>query len=250
MLKRRSRSKAAARREFGSSLLLAVCVAAAVQAWNTTRSGTWTVLAAASPLVLVLLFILLRWDARRKALLSSGIEVIDRMTGEEFEELLLAHFQAQGYTGTLTPETTGDYGADLILERNGQRTVIQAKRYKNVVGIAAVQQVIGAIKYYQAESGMVITNSTYTPNAERLAQANGIELIDREQLIAIMRTSRGKSARRETQTERAEPKTERASILPDKICPFCGRMLVARTGKYGSFVGCSGYPTCRFTQQG
>ena len=31
------------------------------------------------------------------------------------------------------------------------------------------------------------------------------------------------------------------------ICPKCGGALVKRTGKYGSFYGCSNYPKCRFT---
>jgi coenzyme F420-reducing hydrogenase gamma subunit len=31
------------------------------------------------------------------------------------------------------------------------------------------------------------------------------------------------------------------------ICPKCGGSLVKRTGRYGSFYGCSNYPKCRFT---
>ena len=31
------------------------------------------------------------------------------------------------------------------------------------------------------------------------------------------------------------------------ICPRCGGTLVKRTGKYGSFYGCSNYPNCKFT---
>jgi hypothetical protein len=33
-------------------------------------------------------------------------------------------------------------------------------------------------------------------------------------------------------------------------CPRCGSRLLQRTGKYGSFVGCSAYPGCRFTRSG
>jgi len=29
-------------------------------------------------------------------------------------------------------------------------------------------------------------------------------------------------------------------------CPSCGKQLVARSGKYGSFLGCRGYPDCKF----
>ena len=30
-------------------------------------------------------------------------------------------------------------------------------------------------------------------------------------------------------------------------CPKCGGNLVERKGRYGSFLGCSNYPRCRFT---
>ncbi|MDO5848549.1 MAG: UvrD-helicase domain-containing protein [Methanobrevibacter sp.] len=32
-------------------------------------------------------------------------------------------------------------------------------------------------------------------------------------------------------------------------CPKCGKDLVKRKGKYGDFIGCSGYPKCRYTCQ-
>ncbi len=33
-----------------------------------------------------------------------------------------------------------------------------------------------------------------------------------------------------------------------KKCPVCGSPLKLRSGKYGSFWGCTGYPDCRFTR--
>jgi hypothetical protein len=32
-----------------------------------------------------------------------------------------------------------------------------------------------------------------------------------------------------------------------KVCPECRKKLVERDGKYGKFLGCSGYPNCKFT---
>ncbi len=32
------------------------------------------------------------------------------------------------------------------------------------------------------------------------------------------------------------------------VCPRCGSLLVKRSGRFGSFMGCSGYPACRFTR--
>jgi len=30
-------------------------------------------------------------------------------------------------------------------------------------------------------------------------------------------------------------------------CPYCGSLLVERNGPYGSFIGCSNYPKCKYT---
>lgn len=38
-----------------------------------------------------------------------------------------------------------------------------------------------------------------------------------------------------------------ASKISSGICPKCGGALVRRSGKYGSFYGCSNYPKCKFT---
>lgn len=40
---------------------------------------------------------------------------------------------------------------------------------------------------------------------------------------------------------------------PDKetglVCPKCGKELVYRSGKYGEFMACSGYPECKYIHQ-
>jgi DNA topoisomerase-1 len=34
-----------------------------------------------------------------------------------------------------------------------------------------------------------------------------------------------------------------------EACPQCGESLVERKSKYGPFIGCSGYPTCRYIRK-
>jgi DNA topoisomerase-1 len=43
--------------------------------------------------------------------------------------------------------------------------------------------------------------------------------------------------------ERPEPE------LLDETCPECGRQLQRRVGRFGPFVGCSGYPECRYIKR-
>lgn len=43
---------------------------------------------------------------------------------------------------------------------------------------------------------------------------------------------------------RVTPETEGKDI-----CPECGSLLKERKGKFGAFIGCTGYPQCRFTRE-
>ncbi|OGC03363.1 DNA topoisomerase I [candidate division WOR-1 bacterium RIFOXYA12_FULL_43_27] len=37
-------------------------------------------------------------------------------------------------------------------------------------------------------------------------------------------------------------------VMTDEICPTCGKNLVIRSGRFGEFYACSGFPECRFTK--
>lgn len=114
--------------------------------------------------------------------LNSPLSKIDKMTGEEFEQYLKLRLQKMHYKVETTP-ASGDYGADLFCFKGDRSLVIQAKRYEGNVGTQAVQEVTAAKDYYEAESGVVITNSHFTLNALNLAEANKIALIDRDDLL-------------------------------------------------------------------
>ena len=129
----------------------------------------------------------LRKERKRKITqtLQTEMHEVDRMTGENFEKYLLILFQAIGYQVESTPGSQ-DYGADLILYKNGMKIAVQAKRYKNTVGVRAVQEVVSSVKYYKANKAMVITNNRFTENACILARCNSVELCDREKLMDLI----------------------------------------------------------------
>ncbi len=124
-----------------------------------------------------------------KRYLRYGFARLNNLTGEEFEELLKAYFRKNGYKVQLTPKS-GDYGADLIVKKNGEKIIVQAKRYKGSVGISAVQEVIGAKEYYNGDKALVITNSYFTPAAKELAGKTKVKLWDGKVVAEIIEKKR------------------------------------------------------------
>ncbi len=123
--------------------------------------------------------------ARRRRLARSGIAEIDQMDGKTFEQRLAILFHKLGYRVEQT-RYRGDYGADLVISKDGVKTVVQAKRYAKNVGLAAVQQVVAAKAKYGCTAAMVVTNRAYTKPARTLAEANKVELWDRDRLVQAL----------------------------------------------------------------
>lgn len=180
---------------------------------------------------------------KNKRFINSGISTVDKMEGEEFEEFLLAHFTKMGYKVNTTPKT-GDYGADLIATNGFTKIVIQAKRWTNKVGTAAVQQVLASKEYYKANKCMVISNNYFTKNATNLANKAQVELWDRDKLLNIMKKVKGKKT-----IEKNFSYEKIKKINQRHLCKKCGAEMILKEGKYGKFYGCSNYPKCKYTEK-
>ncbi|MDP2966794.1 MAG: restriction endonuclease, partial [bacterium] len=115
------------------------------------------------------------------------------LSGAEFEKLLYRLFEAMGYKVELTGKS-GDQGGDLIANKQGERILVQAKCYRDwSAGNAAVQQVVGAMRYYDCNKAIVVTTSHFTNEAITLAKANKVELISRERLQELLLQFLGES---------------------------------------------------------
>lgn len=104
-----------------------------------------------------------------------------KMSGVDFENYVGGLLIGSGFNVFGTPKT-GDQGADLIATKDGRTYVVQVKKYTNPVGNTAVQEVVAARSYYNGDVGVVITNSTFTPQAKKLAEKNNVMLIDKHRM--------------------------------------------------------------------
>ena len=111
---------------------------------------------------------------------------VDTMDGITFEYYVAQLLINRGYTNVSLTERY-DYGVDIIAEKDGIRWGVQAKRYSGLVKAAAVRQVVTGLRLYECDRAMVITNSTFSAVAKRLADGNDCILIDRAGLCTFAR---------------------------------------------------------------
>ncbi|HEY6856700.1 MAG: restriction system protein [Mycobacterium sp.] len=114
---------------------------------------------------------------------DASMTAIDAMTGTDFENYVAARLRRAGWQVTFT-SVTGDYGVDLIAERDGKSVAIQCKRHGNSVGVAAVQQVVAGARHHGCTKSIVVSNQEFTRAAKQLAFTHGCQLIGRRALQA------------------------------------------------------------------
>ncbi|WP_151734065.1 restriction endonuclease [Paenibacillus tengchongensis] len=236
----RRRSKEKREEEFFQGLAGISAMIFALGGYFITRSIYGLVAGVAIAFAIVILIMRFIDNKRAERLKRSGIADIDNMEGIQFERYLGHLFRAQGYKSEVT-KAAGDYGADLLIQKDGKKIVVQAKRYNKNVGIKAVQEAQAAIAHYGASEAWVVSNSDYTAAAYELAQSNRVQLINREALIEMVLAMNPDAA--------PTPKAVIAEVPVDEFtCPRCGSRLVLRNGPRGQFYGCSSFPKCRHTK--
>ncbi len=114
---------------------------------------------------------------------DASMTAIDAMNGMEFEGYVAARLHHAGWQVRFTP-AVGDYGVDLIAEKDGQSVAIQCKRHGKSVGVAAVQQVVSGAMHHGCTRSIVVSNQEFTSAARQLAYTHRCQLIGRRALQA------------------------------------------------------------------
>lgn len=115
------------------------------------------------------------------------------MDWEEFEHLIREVFSKEfsGDGGEVkVTRASRDGGVDAIAfdpdPIRGGKIVIQAKRYTNVVGVSAVRDLYGTVMNEGAMKGILVTTSSYGPDAYKFASDKPLTLLDGGHLLHIL----------------------------------------------------------------
>jgi restriction system protein len=115
------------------------------------------------------------------------------MDWEDFEHLIRELFEKEfsnpGCEVRVT-QASRDGGVDsVVLDSDpihGGKTVIQAKRYTNTVGVAAVRELWGTVLNEGAMKGILVTTADYGPDAYEFAKGKPLVLLNGANLLHLL----------------------------------------------------------------
>lgn len=110
----------------------------------------------------------------------------DEMEGHDFEYFCAELLQKHGFLDVQVTKGSGDYGIDILAEKDGITYAIQCKRYQEPVGVKAIQEAYAGRDYYDRMVGAVLTNQYFTSPAVEAAKKLKILLWDRGYLEEMM----------------------------------------------------------------
>lgn len=131
-----------------------------------------------------------RWRAYRRLVDAHSLAELQAMPPAEFEQLVAETYRALGSRVDLVGGS-GDHGVDLLVTSpQGEKTVVQCKRYRGSVGEPVVRDLLGTMQHEEAAAGALITTGEFTAQARRWAQGKPIQLYDGPAFLKLLQRAR------------------------------------------------------------
>jgi restriction system protein len=133
------------------------------------------------------------------------------LSPSEFESLITNLFSKMGLD-TKQTQPSRDGGVDCVAFDArpilGGKVVIQAKRYKNTVGVAAVRDLFGTLHNEGASKGILVTTSGFGRASYEFANGKPIELITGSNLLYLLKEHASVDAKIEAPPDWVDPSTD------------------------------------------
>lgn len=127
-------------------------------------------------IILIVIFVAITvWFFLRRRRYTDAFEDMD---GHEFEYFCADLLEQRGFVEVEVTRGSGDYGIDILAEKDGVTYAVQCKRYTAPVGVKAIQEAYAGRDYYDRMVGAVMTNQYFTAPAVEAAKKLKILLWD------------------------------------------------------------------------
>lgn len=132
-------------------------------------------------------------EAREVIAGVNGGSNLAAMNWEDFEHLVRELFErefASAGAEVRVTRASRDGGVDAVVldpdPIRGGKFVIQAKRYTNLVPVAAVRELWGTMSHERAAKGILVTTATFGPDAYEFAKDKPMTLLDGSNLLYLL----------------------------------------------------------------
>ena len=169
--------------------------------------------------------------------ISWNKQVFADIEWRRFEAVCERLFAQSGFK-TKSQSHGADGGVDVWMysaHAEGPVSIAQCKHWRGeVVTVKEIREFFGVMSSHKLQRGTFVTTSTFTADAQKFANENGINALDGDKLLKLIATRTP-----EQQKEMLDIAYEGEYSIP--TCASCGIKLVKRT----KFWGCSNFPKCR-----
>ena len=141
------------------------------------------------------------------------------------------------------------------LEENG---IGRPSTYSSIVETIQARQYVEQVdrRFHPTDIGMAVNDllAEHFPDIMDLAYTAKMESeLDHveengENWVDVLTRFYGPFERELEEAERKLPKLEQRDEPTDEICQNCGKPMVIKTGRFGRFISCTGYPECKTTK--
>ena len=168
--------------------------------------------------------------------ISWNKQVFADIEWRRFEAVCERLFAQSGFK-TKSQSHGSDGGVDVWMysaHAEGPVSIAQCKHFRSKeVDVKLIREFFGVMSSHKLQRGTFVTTSTFTADAQKFANENGINALDGDKLLKLIATRTP-----EQQKELLDIAYEGEYSIP--TCASCGIKLVKRT----KFWGCSNFPKC------
>ncbi|MEE0889226.1 MAG: NERD domain-containing protein [Bacteroidales bacterium] len=168
--------------------------------------------------------------------------------------------ETKNYTGWIFGNDTSEYWTQTIYENKYQ---LRNPLKQNYAHLKTLQSIFGIeerfyfpiVAFHDRATLKCETNGNVMYFSElkdfilsKHIQRLSDELVNRLSAILMYYSVKNENQKQEHILKVKQDIANKESLVEKGICPKCGGMLIHRQGKYGEFISCINYPSCRFTQ--
>lgn len=106
------------------------------------------------------------------------------LSGHGFEDALAQLFRKRGFHAVVS-KSGGDEGIDIILEKDGMKSIVQCKAHAKPIGPVVARELYGAMLHFNVERGILASTFGFTDGVHKFVADKKIELLNLDDILKM-----------------------------------------------------------------